>query len=404
MDETDLSAWLTLVLTPGLGPRRIAKLLAAFGSAAAACAASPSALRSLGLSEPMLEALRAPDRTAISASLRWAEQAGAHILTLADPAYPPRLAELPSAPPLLFVRGDPALLREPQLAIVGSRNPTAGGVQTTRAFAAHLAGLGLVITSGLALGVDAAAHLGALESGRTIAVLGTGPDRVYPAAHRELAHRIGSEGALVSEFLPGVGPQASHFPRRNRTISGLSLGTLVTEAAPRSGSLITARYAAEQGREVFAIPGSIHNPLARGCHALIREGAKLIDSVDQLLEELAPQLEAYLLQSAQPAVQPAVQPSPRPAAASPPEQRDEAEQSSSPSSATPTGRASPTTAGLDPDYGRLLDSMGQDPVAPDELVARTGFSAQAVSSMLLLLELQGHVSCLAGGRYCRQPG
>ncbi|MFW6258631.1 MAG: DNA-processing protein DprA, partial [Halochromatium sp.] len=362
----------------------------------------------LGLSEPMLEALRAPDRTAISASLRWAEQAGAHILTLADPAYPPRLAELPSAPPLLFVRGDPALLREPQLAIVGSRNPTAGGEQTTRAFAAHLAGIGLVITSGLALGVDAAAHLGALESGRTIAVLGTGPDRVYPAAHRELAHRIDSEGALVSEFLPGVGPQASHFPRRNRTISGLSLGTLVTEAAPRSGSLITARYAAEQGREVFAIPGSIHNPLARGCHALIREGAKLIDSVDQLLEELAPQLEAYLLQSAQPAVQPTAQPtaqpSPRPAAASPPEQRDEAEQSSSPSSATPTGRDSPTTAGLDPDYGRLLDSMGQDPVAPDELVARTGFSAQAVSSMLLLLELQGHVSCLAGGRYCRQPG
>ena len=310
MDETDLSAWLTLVLTPGLGPRRIAKLLAAFGSAEAACAASTSALRSLGLSEPMLEALRAPDRAAISASLRWAEQAEAHILTLADPAYPPRLAQIPSAPPLLFVRGDLALLSEPQLAIVGSRNPTAGGVQTTRAFAAHLAGLGLVITSGMALGVDAAAHLGALEAGRTIAVLGTGPDRVYPAAHRELAHRIGSEGALVSEFLPGVGPQASHFPRRNRTISGLSLGTLVTEAAPRSGSLITARYAAEQGREVFAIPGSIHNPLARGCHALIREGAKLIDSVDQLLEELAPQLQSYLLQSVQPG--PASRPVSRP--------------------------------------------------------------------------------------------
>ncbi len=388
MSETDLTAWLTLALTPGLGPRRIAKLLAAFGSAEAACAAPTSALRSLGLSEPMLAALRAPDAAAISASLRWAEQAEAHILTLADPAYPPRLAELSSAPPLLFVRGDLALLCEPQLAIVGSRNPTAGGVQTTRAFAAHLAGLGLVITSGMALGVDAAAHLGALETGRTIAVLGTGPDRVYPAAHRELAHRIGSEGALVSEFLPGVGPQASHFPRRNRIISGLSLGTLVTEAAPRSGSLITARYAAEQGREVFAIPGSIHSPLARGCHALIREGAKLIDSVDQLLEELAPQLQSYL---AQPAESADSRPSRPPAKAG---------QSSHRSSATPTA----TPADLDPDYARLLESMGQDPVAPDELVARTGFSAQAVSSMLLLLELQGHVSCLAGGRYCRHFG
>ncbi|MBK5931260.1 DNA protecting protein DprA [Halochromatium salexigens] len=405
MDETDLTAWLTLVSTPGLGPRRIAKLLAAFGSAEAACAAPTSALRSLGLSEPMLAALRAPDAAAISASLRWAEQAEAHILTLADSAYPPRLAELPSAPPLLFVCGDLALLCEPQLAIVGSRNPTAGGVQTTRAFAAHLAGLGLVITSGMALGVDAAAHLGALETGRTIAVLGTGPDRVYPAAHRELAHRISSEGALVSEFMPGVGPQASHFPRRNRTISGLSLGTLVTEAAPRSGSLITARYAAEQGREVFAIPGSIHNPLARGCHALIREGAKLIDSVDQLLEELAPQLQSYLAQpaesaqSAQPAESADSRPSRPPAKAG-----QSSHRSSATPTATPAGVDSETTADLDPDYARLLESMGQDPVAPDELVARTGFSAQAVSSMLLLLELQGHVSCLAGGRYCRHFG
>lgn len=393
VDETELIGWLTLMQTPGLGPRRIAKLLAAFGSAAAGCSAPPSALRSLGLSEPMIESLLRPDQASIAAALRWSEQPQASIITLADPRYPPRLRAIASAPPLLFVRGDLALLQEPQLAIVGSRNPTPGGVQTTRAFASHLAGLGLVITSGLALGVDAAAHIGALESGRTIAVLGTGPDRVYPAIHHELARRISGEGALVSEFLPGVGPQASHFPRRNRTISGLCLGTLVTEAAPRSGSLITARYAAEQGREVFAIPGSIHSPLARGCHQLIRDGAKLIDSVDQLLEELAPQLQDYLLVSASPSVAgpDAVQAKP-----------SQAEGASLPS-ASPSAPAA-QKSGLDPDYQRLLDAMGQDPVAADELVARTSLSAQEVSSMLLLLELQGHVSCLAGGRYCRHLG
>lgn len=398
-DETELVGWLTLLQVPGLGPRRIAKLLTAFGGAAAACSASPSALRSLGLSEPMLESVLRPDQASIAAALRWSEQPQAGILTLADPRYPSRLREIASAPPVLFVRGDLALLQEPQLAIVGSRNPTPGGVQTTRAFASHLAGLGLVITSGMALGVDAAAHIGALESGRTIAVLGTGPDRVYPAVHRELARRISAEGALVSEFLPGVGPQSGHFPRRNRTISGLSLGTLVTEAAPRSGSLITARYAAEQGREVFAIPGSIHSPLARGCHQLIRDGAKLIDSVDQLLEELAPQLKGYLAMSASP---PALDPAAAlDAAAAPSKQRQTGR--ASPPSASPSAPTAPVS-GVDPDYQRLLDAMGQDPVAADELVARTALSAQEVSSMLLLLELQGHVSCLPGGRYCRDLG
>lgn len=387
-DERELSAWLTLLLAPGLGPQRINKLLSAFASPEAACAASTTALRSLGLSQLMLDAVRKPDAAAIARALRWAGHSQAAILTLADPRYPPRLAQLPAPPPLLFVRGDPALLQEPQLAIVGSRNPTAGGLQTTQAFASHLAGLGLVITSGMALGIDRAAHLGALESGRTIAVLGTGPDRVYPASHRELARRISAEGALVSEFPPGVGPQPGHFPRRNRTISGLSLGTLVTEAAPRSGSLITARYAAEQGREVFAIPGSIHNPLARGCHALIREGAKLIDSVDQLLEELAPQLQSYLARSVQ-----------QDASLSSGQGRMQNLTESGDSLSAGTA-----TVGLDPDYRRLLDGMGGDPVATDELVVRTGLSAQDVSSMLLLLELQGHVSCLPGGRYCRNAG
>lgn len=383
IDEAELSAWLALSLAPGLGPRRVAKLLDAFGDPQTACAASSSALRSLGLSQPMVDALRRPDAKALSEALRWAEQPNAAIVPITDPGYPSRLADLPAAPALLFVLGDLALLQEPQLAIVGSRNPTAGGLQTTRAFASHLAGLGLVITSGMALGVDRAAHLGALETGRTIAVLGTGPDRVYPSSHRDLARRISAEGALVTEFPLGVGPQPGHFPRRNRTISGLSLGTLVTEAAPRSGSLITARYAAEQGREVFAIPGSIHNPLARGCHALIREGAKLIDSIDQLLEELAPQLQGYL-ESDWPA---------RPAALTP---ADASAQTATPGTAG--------SEGLDPDYRRLLDGMGRDPVATDELVARTGLSVQVISSMLLLLELQGHVSCLPGGRYCRSAG
>ncbi|MCF7979529.1 MAG: DNA-processing protein DprA [Chromatiaceae bacterium] len=413
IEEAELIAWLTLLQAPRLGSQRITKLLAAFGCAQAACSAPTSTLRSLGLSEPMLEVIRAPDQAAIAAALRWSEHDQATILTLSDPRYPARLSAISSPPPLLFVRGDLALLQEPQLAIVGSRNPTPGGVQTTRAFAAHLAGLGLVITSGMALGVDAAAHVGALESGRTIAVLGTGPDRVYPAVHRELARRISAEGALVTEFPPGVGPQSSHFPRRNRTISGLSLGTLVTEAAPRSGSLITARYAAEQGREVFAIPGSIHNPLARGCHQLIREGAKLIDSADQLLEELAPQLVSYLVMPASEAV--------TARAATQPRTPQTGRSLMAASSQTGVGTGAQTGAGtgagtyaqtgamagengLDADYRHLLEAMGADPVATDELVSRTGLSAQEVSSMLLLLELQGHVSCLAGGRYCRHLG
>jgi len=381
--DGELRAWLALVLTPGLGPRRVNSLLNAFGSPQAACGASTPALARAGLSEAMIAALRTPDGKAMAGALAWAEHDDTAVLTLHDPRYPPRLAEVAGAPPVLFVRGDAALLIEPQLAIVGSRNPTAGGVKTTTAFASHLAGLGLVITSGMASGIDSAAHLGALDSGRTIAVLGTGPDRVYPAANRDLARRIAAEGALVSEFPPGVGPQPSHFPRRNLTISGLSLGTLVTEAAPRSGSLITARYAAEQGREVFAIPGSIHNPLARGCHGLIREGAKLIDSADQLLEELAPQLQGYLGDAVAPGTPP------------------ESAQDESAAMRTAERSSSSTPAGLDQEYQRLLAGMGHDPVTLDELIARTGFSAQEVSSMILLLELQGHVSCLPGGRFGR---
>ncbi len=361
--------WLTLAQAPGLGPATIARLVQRFGDAAASCSASKQALAAVGLKPAAIAALHAPDQQRLDAALGWAEQDRARILTPDSADYPRALRELPAPPAVLFVRGDPAVLSEPQLAIVGSRHPSPGGLETTQAFARHLAGLGLVVTSGLALGIDGAAHQGALETGRSVAVLGTGPDRVYPAAHRDLAHRIVEHGALVTELPPGTGPQPRNFPRRNRIISALSLGTLVTEAAIESGSLITARYAAEQGREVFAIPGSIHNPVARGCHLLIRQGAKLVESVEHILEELAPQLRPLLEQM--------------PVAADPEPAGDDAN-------------------GLDPDHRRLLDAMGWDPIAPDELIARSGMPAQAVASMLLLLELTGHVSSHPGGRYSRR--
>lgn len=367
-----LTGWLALALAPGVGPRRIVQLIERFGSPAAARRASRAALLDAGVPAGAIAAIGTPDAERVKLALEWCEHDGAHLLTPDAPLYPKRLLELAAPPPLLFVRGDPALLSEPQIAVVGSRNPTAGGAETARDFAGYLAGLGLVITSGLALGIDAAAHEGALGAGRTIAVLGTGPNRVYPAAHRDLARRIAASGALVSEFLPGTGPHASHFPQRNRVIAGLSLGTLVVEAALGSGSLITARLASEQGREVFAIPGSIHNPLARGCHALIRQGAKLVDSATQILEELGPQLGAYL------------------------NDQDEGR-----GFIMQVGADAPELmrAELDDDHKRLLAAMGYDPATPDDLIARTGLPAYEIASMLLLLELQGHVQSHPGGRY-----
>jgi DNA processing protein len=315
----------------------------------------------------------------VEAALAWAQGEGTHILARSDPRYPSRLTELVDAPLVLYVRGDPGFLLDPQLAMVGSRNPTPGARETTVAFARHLAACGLTITSGLALGIDGAAHEGALETGRTLAVMGTGPDRVYPAAHRPLARRIAAQGGLVTEFPPGMGPISENFPRRNRLIAALSLGTLVVEAAPRSGSLITARLAAEQGREVFAIPGSIHNPLARGCHALIKQGAKLVETAQDILEELAPLLVGYLR--------------PDPSAALDAEGR-----MTGPQALVGFG------AGLDADYRRLLEAMGQDPAHVDLLVERTGLAANDISSMLLMLELDGWIAASPGGRYSRVGG
>lgn len=361
----ELRAWLALWRIPGAGPRTFADLLERFGSIAPVFELPRAELERLGLRPATIEALGAPPWDDADADLRWLEGGNRHLLTWADSAYPATLRDAPGAPPLLFALGDPAWLQQPQLAIVGSRNPSAGGVQTAEQFAQHLAAAGLVITSGLALGIDTAAHCGALDGGgATVAVTATGLDRVYPARNRDLAHRIAEQGCLVSEFPPGTAVRSDQFPRRNRIISGLALGTLVVEASLRSGSLITARYALEQGREIFAIPGSIHNPLSKGCHALIRQGAKLTETIEDILEELRWQVAA-------------------------------------PTAAEATAAPAHDLDNLDEDYLRLLDALGYDPVPIEVLLQRTGLTTAEVSSMLLVLELKGHVSAAAGGRYAR---
>ncbi|HSM31928.1 MAG TPA: DNA-processing protein DprA [Woeseiaceae bacterium] len=294
----------------------------------------------------------------------WLQQQNHHRIRLGDDAYPELLAGIPGPPERLYVVGDPEILHLPALAIVGSRNPTSGGAQNAFEFARHLGRTGFCIVSGLAQGIDAAAHRGALAAeAPTVAFLGHGIDRVYPATNHDLARDIARHGALVSEFPLGTAPNRALFPQRNRLISGLSLGTLVVEAARRSGSLITARLASEQGREVFAIPGSIHNPLTRGCHQLIRQGAKLVEAADDIVAELAP-LAGHMLQTVDTAV------SPRDAGAE-----------------------------ADEEYVKLLEAIGHDPVSTDQIVERSGLTIDQVSSMLLILELEGKVEKLSGGRY-----
>ncbi|MCW8919693.1 MAG: DNA-processing protein DprA [Gammaproteobacteria bacterium] len=351
--------WLALLHAPGIGAVKFRQLLDRYGEPQALFHTPPSSFDSS--LQALAAYLRQPDWPAVDRDLAWLQGEGCALVTLHDAAYPPLLRELHDAPPLLFVRGSTALLATPQLAMVGSRNPSSSGRETAHDFACTLSRVGMVITSGLAQGIDAASHQGALQGGgQTIAVTGTGLDRVYPASNRELAHAIvDGGGTLISEFPPGTQPHASNFPRRNRIISGLSLGTLVVEAALRSGSLITARLASEQGREVFAIPGSIHNPLARGCHQLIRQGAKLVESAADVLEELAPQLHAVLAAE---------------------------------SSATVAGEVV-----LDDESRRLLECLGYEATAVDLLVERSGLTAEAVSSMLLPLELQGFVAATVGG-------
>ena len=350
-----LAAWLRLTLIPGIGGETQRKLLAAFGLPEAIFSAGR--LEARGIIGHRADLLFDFDPTeAVEHSLEWANQTSQHIISLADEAYPKALLEIADPPSLLYVRGNLALLQKRGLAMVGSRNATPQGVQTAENFAKTLAARGLTIISGLALGIDAAAHRGALAAkGETIAVIGTGPDRIYPARNKELALAIVEHGAIVSEFPLGTPAIASNFPRRNRIISGLSRGVLVVEAAPESGSLITARLAAEQGREVFAIPGSIHSPVARGCHKLIKQGAKLVETAADILEELGSFNEA---------------PEPEPPS-------DNAEE------------------------GPILAALGHDPCSLDDLVERTAMSADQLLPELLTLELCGLIGTLPGNRYQR---
>lgn len=362
-------AWLRLIRAEGIGRKTINVLLTHFPGIASVYDATPASLKSCGLSERQIAALSKTDEERLELDLQWLNQASNGLVTIDSPDYPAQLRQAPDPPPALFTTGNIDLMHLPQLAIVGARNPTPGGRQTAEDFAAFLASGGFCITSGLALGIDAAAHNGALSgNGHTIAVTGTGLDRVYPAENRDLAHRIAQTDLLVSEFPPGTGARPGHFPSRNRIIAGLSVGTLVVEAAIKSGSLITARMAVEAGREVFAIPGSIHNPLAHGCHSLIRQGAKLVEKAADIVEELGGTL---TLEPAQDDI--------------PVNSREKAQNNHSP----------------DPEYSHLLEQMGYDPVTIDQLTARTNLTAGEISSMLLLLELEGYVSSAAGGQFTR---
>ena len=350
-----LAAWLRLTLIPGLGGESQRKLLAAFGLPEAVFAAGRLAARSV-IGERADLLFDIDPAQAIEHSIEWASRPGQHILTLADDGYPKALLEIADPPNVLYVRGNPALLRQRGLAMVGSRNATPQGLQTAESFARALAAKGLCIISGLALGIDAAAHRGALAAGGdTVAVIGTGADLIYPARNKELAQAIVEHGAVVSEFPLGTPSIAANFPRRNRIISGLSRGVLVVEAAPESGSLITARLAGEQGREVFAIPGSIHSPVARGCHRLIKQGAKLVETANDVLEELG-------------------------------------------NFAAPAKSAEFTRQD---DEHPLLAAMAHDPCSLDDLVEFTGQSADQLLPELLMLELSGQISPLPGNRYQR---
>lgn len=353
---SDLAAWLRLTLTPGVGGETQRKLLAAFGLPEAIFAAGRLAVRSVVADRG--EALFDFDPgEAVDRTLAWLEQPGHHLLTLADTAYPPALLEIADPPTVLYVRGNPRLLHRRGVGVVGSRNATPAGVQNAEIFAKALAAQGQCIVSGLALGIDAAAHRGALAAGGdTVAVIGTGADRLYPARNKALALEIIEHGAIVSEFPLGMQALAHNFPRRNRIISGLARGVLVVEAAPESGSLITARLAAEQGREVFAIPGSIHSPVARGCHKLIKQGAKLVETAADILEELGDD---------------------------------------------PLPVSAPVVAGEEMPESPLLTAIGHDPCGLDDLVERTGQSAADLLPELLDLELAGLIATLPGNRFQR---
>ena len=354
----DLEAWVRLASVPGLGAESFRRLLSAFGSPESVLCASHSALSQCIGARLAALICKGGAEAALAAVSAWLEQPETHVITFADATYPALLLQTPAPPPVLYAKGQLRFLAQPSIAIVGSRSATPQGIATAESFAQALSAAGLTIVSGLAHGIDSAAHRGGLSGGAgSIAVVGTGLDIVYPARNRELAHLIAADGCLLSEFALGTPPLAANFPRRNRVISGLSRGCLVVEAAAQSGSLITARLAADQGREVFAIPGSIHSPLSKGCHLLIRQGAKLVETARDVLEELG--------------MTPAAQPAPAPA---------------------PEGA---------PDMQALLDQLGFDPCDVDTLTARYGLSSDIVLGLLSELEIAGCITTLPGGRYQR---
>jgi DNA processing protein len=356
--DAGLASWLQLTLTPGIGAAALRGMLREFGLPQAVLEKRRSELARF-IDGTALESLDSPPvRAAVQRALAWAAEPGRAIVTLADETYPRALLEIADPPALLYAVGRVELLQRPAIAVVGSRNATAQGESNAESFARVLGDAGLTIVSGLALGIDAAAHRGGLAgAASTVAVLGTGIDVIYPRRNAALAEQIAARGLIISEFPLGTAPAAHNFPRRNRLISGLARGCLVVEAAVASGSLITARSAAEQGREVFAIPGSIHSPFSKGCHALIKSGAKLVESAEDVLAEL--------------------------------------------NGFKPSGYAATTTARVDHEENVLLAYMGHDPVDVDFLCTRAGLSAEQVSSELLRLELDGRITALPGGLYQR---
>ena len=356
----DTADWIDLSLVPGLGPAGFRALLSRFGLPSEILSADAGDLAQIAGTK-VAEAIKHRDRGAsVDAALQWIDHPGHALVTLSDSTYPRALLEIPDPPPLIYVRGNPGWLSRPALAVVGSRNSTAQGRENAEQFARSLSEAGFTIISGLALGIDTAAHLGGLDgAGSTVAVVGTGADLIYPGRNQQLASRIVEQGALISEFPLGTPPVPGNFPRRNRLISGLSRGILVVEAALSSGSLITAKFAAEQGRDVLAIPGSIHSPLSRGCHALIKQGAKLVESAQDVLDEIR----------------------------------------------LDTSFRTAATDGIDPNISgpgaELLQYMGYDPCSVDSITNRSRLTPATVSAMLLALELEGVVTSLPGGMYQR---
>ena len=374
--HNDLAAWLRLVATEGVGTQTARDLLTQFGLPEQIFDTSFSALQK-HIPEKIARALSGPIPSEIQAhidqTLAWVAQENNYVITLGDEDYPQSLLSIADPPVLLYVKGRPAFLNMPTVAIVGSRNASAQGMLNADRFAQNLSEAGLTVVSGLALGIDTGAHTGAIKSaqqgyaGSSIAVIGTGLDIVYPAANRALAHQIAEVGCIISEYSLGTPAIAHNFPRRNRIISGLSLGVLVVEAAAQSGSLITARSALEQGREVFAIPGSIHSPLAKGCHQLIRQGAKLVESAQDILEELRWQ--------------------------------------STDSKNTHSSGVQIAASNLsDPKLQSLLENMGHEALSVDQLIVRTGLPVSSVQAALLNLELQGQIETLPGGQIRRLIG